>query len=478
MTADLTAGRLSNPLALWADTFTRAGLAADVWVAATGTPASLASRRAARLNGLIERVRQQSPLFRQRWAELPPAPPLDALPVVTKAQLMAGFDQWASDPEVNLRSIRAFTHDLDRVGADYLGRYTVFTSSGTTGCSGIFVQPASALAIYDALLATRCSAAARAASLFAPPLPAVMIAALDGHYAGISTWRRLQRNLPFIGGRMHALSVKQPLDALVAALNRIQPRFLSSYPTVLQSLADERMHGTLRIAPDRIWSGGECLSPQARRQVELAFECPVINDYGASECISIAFECVCGQQHLNADWVVLEAVDRDYQPVPPGQASHTTLLTNLANPLQPIIRYDLGDSVTFRASACPCGSVLPAFEVAGRAADVLVLQRRDGSRATVVPLALQSAVEEATRGPDEVTLFQIVQTGPATLQLRTGTSRRRARRASVAHACDAVHDLLARHGLAHVAVQPDSTPIQREAGSGKLRQVIALPAPQ
>ena len=59
-----------------------------------------------------------------------------------------------------------------------------------------------------------------------------------------------------------------------------------------------------------------------------------------------------GSMHLNADWVILEPVDRAYRPVPPGVMSHTVLLTNLANRVQPIIRYDLGDSVVIEPDPC------------------------------------------------------------------------------------------------------------------------------
>lgn len=58
--------------------------------------------------------------------------------------------------------------------------------------------------------------------------------------------------------------------------------------------------------------------------------------------------------HLNADWVILEPVDAALRPVPPGNPSHSTLLTNLANRVQPIIRYDLGDSVTMLPAPPSC----------------------------------------------------------------------------------------------------------------------------
>ncbi len=42
------------------------------------------------------------------------------------------------------------------------------------------------------------------------------------------------------------------------------------------------------------------------------------------------------------------------------------VLTNLANTVQPLIRYDLGDQVTMQTERCMCGSPLPVIEVQGR----------------------------------------------------------------------------------------------------------------
>src|SRR4029434_4157611 len=143
--------------------------------------------------------------------------------------------------------------------------------------------------------------------------------------------------------------------------NRYKPAFIASYPTVLALLAAEQMAGRLRVTPAVIWSGGEHLSPATWRTIERAFACPVINEYGTSECLTIAHGCSEGWLHVDADWVVLEPVDRSYRPVAPGTLSDTALLTNLANRAQPLIRYDLGDRVLTKPDPCRCGSELPAI---------------------------------------------------------------------------------------------------------------------
>ena len=46
---------------------------------------------------------------------------------------------------------------------------------------------------------------------------------------------------------------------------------------------------------------------------------------------------------FNTDMCIVELVDTDYRPVPPGVPSAKALVTNLFNLAQPLIRYELTD---------------------------------------------------------------------------------------------------------------------------------------
>jgi phenylacetate-coenzyme A ligase PaaK-like adenylate-forming protein len=78
-----------------------------------------------------------------------------------------------------------------------------------------------------------------------------------------------------------------------------------------------------------------------------------------------------------------------------GTQSHSVLVTNLANTLQPIIRYELGDRVTIRPDRCTCGSPLPAIEVEGRTDDVITFPGSEGDPVQILPLALTTVIEAA-----------------------------------------------------------------------------------
>ena len=295
---------------------------------------------------------------------------------------------------------------------------------------------------------------------------AALIAATGDHFASIASWERVCRANPWNNAR--GFSVMQPLRELVDALNAYRPAFLASYPTMLALLAEERRAGRLQVKPALLWSGGEYLSAKAAGEIEQAFDCPLINEYGASECMSIAFSCREGWLHINAEWVILEPVDADYQPVPLGEASATVLLTNLANQVQPVVRYDLGDSVIAKPDPCTCGSPLPAIRVEGRRDDIVSLRAADGHLVRLLPLALTTVIEDAV----QVHHFQLVQTGVDELSLRLDTEDGPAKRAAWHAASRALRGYLVSQALANVRIVLDLHRPIPDTRSGKLREVI------
>lgn len=266
-------------------------------------------------------------------------------------------------------------------------------------------------------------------------------------------------------------AVRQPLAELVSALNAFDPAILTVYPSALELLAEEQIAGRLHLRPVFVEIAGESTTHDACAGAAAAFGCPIRNVYAASEFLLMAFSCPHDWLHVNSDWVVLEPVDADLRPTPRGDPSHTVLLTNLANRVQPIIRYDLGDSVLVRPDSCPCGSPLPAIRVVGRRDDILQLVDAEGRIVKIVPLAISGVVDE-TPG---VHRSQLVQTGPSTIRVRLerrpGVDEEQVWRDVVAN----LSAYLAQQRLANVDIVRASEPPEQRARFGKYRQVIAVP---
>jgi phenylacetate-CoA ligase len=445
------------------------GKVGETWWTRLGGRTAIEAARSQRFASFVRFARVHSPFYREMYEDLPGGDPeISRLPIVTKRALMSRFDDWVTDPEVRRAGVEAFLSDRTHIGGRYLSRYIIWKSSGSTGEPGIYVQDADALATFDALMAVHLSprqvAGQFAWEFLARGGRAALVVATGDHFSSIASWQRVCRSSPGISAR--GFSILDPLAKLVAELNAYQPAFLAAYPTMLSLLADEQAAGRLKLELLNIWSGGECLMPLTRNAIERAFGCRVVNEYGASECMSIAFGCDEGWLHINTDWVILEPVDSEYRPTPRGERSHTALLTNLTNRVQPIIRYDLGDSVLAAPDSCPCGSPLPAIRVEGRHDDILSLVAPDGTIVRLLPLALTSVVEEAT----DLRRFQIVQTGADRLLLRVDHHPRWQVAGRIA--VNALRDYLVQHALTNAQISLDSMPPARDPRSGKLREVV------
>ena len=399
----------------------------DVVAASHAPPTLITQRQQQRLMRLLDAA-AAAPLYRERLGgpgRRPRSGDLSRMPHVTRRELTERFDDWVTDPRLKLDELTDFLADTGRVADPWLDKYVVWESSGTSGRPGVFVSDAQTMAVYDALEAVRHRAppgggrgllrAFAAFDVMGGSDRFALVTATGGHFASLVSFERLRRINPWVASASRSFSLLQPVDELVAALNDFQPSVLATYPTAAALLADEAEAGRLRINPRCVTTGGETLSSAVRERLAQVFGAQVRGSYGASEFLPIAWECSHGHLHVNEDWVLLEPVDEHYRPLPHGQRSHSVLLTNLANTVQPLIRYDLGDQVTLAGERCPCGSALQVIDVQGRADDVLrVPAKRQGQTVSLLPLALCTVVEEEGGVFD----FQLQQQGPNTLVLR------------------------------------------------------------
>lgn len=454
-------------------------MAWNIWRAGRAKPSALAVLQRERLDALVAFARTHSAYYHALYRDLPEGPvDLAALPAVTKPDLMAHFDEWVTDPQVAIAGVEAFVADPATIGEQFLGRYTIWTTSGTTGRPGIFVHDREAVRLYYTLGILRSAAIMGLLSwrqvkrYLRRGSRNALLAATGGHFASTGETERLRRLARWLANSGRIFSVLQPLPALVRELNAFQPSRIGGYPTALLLLADEQLAGRLHIQPTMLTPSGESLSVAARKKLERVFACPVRMVYSASEFMGIGYECQYGWLHISADWEILEPVDANYRAVPPGEPSHTVLLTNLANRVQPLIRYDLGDSITVRPGSdpCPCGCPLPAIRVEGRKGDILQLQALTGTSVAVLPLALGTVLEE-TPG---VRRAQVIQTGSSTLSVRLETAEGAGSAVPVEiweHIERRLRDYLAAQGAAAVTIVRSPEPPRQDPLSGKFRQV-------
>src|SRR5262249_16035326 len=114
------------------------------------------------------------------------------------------------------------------------------------------------------------------------------------------------------------------------------------------------------------------------------------NGYAATEAPLMASSAAEHDDLLvNEDVVVLEIVDDENRPVPPGATGSKVLLTNLVNRALPLIRYELSDTVTPSGDESQLAYPYRRLaRVEGRSVDVLYLPRTGGDDVAVHPFRL------------------------------------------------------------------------------------------
>jgi phenylacetate-CoA ligase len=337
-----------------------------------GAP-GIAARQAARLDALVVHARSTSPFYADHYGNVPDGPVgtdgLRRLPPVSKSALMARFDEWVTDPAITRAGTLAFVADPANVGRDFLGRYVVFTSSGSTGVPALLVQDRRSIAVMTALSYVRSSPVmtpALLARILTRGARQAVVFASGGHFLSTTMFERRLRAAPWRRRMARYFSILDPLPELVGRLNDFQPVLLGTYASALAALTEEQEAGRLKIAPLVITSGGELLLPVVRHRAEVAFGAVVFETYSASEASPLALPCRHGRLHVNSDWFIVEPIDLAGHPVPRGERSDSVLVTNLANHVQPVIRYELGDSVIM--DGCPLRMREPAADDPGRGA--------------------------------------------------------------------------------------------------------------
>jgi phenylacetate-CoA ligase len=332
------------------------------------------------LRSLIRHAVASSPYYREALGPGAENAELADLPTLSKTVLMEQFDRVVTDGRLRLADLEPFLDAAD-TGVLYLGEYRVFSTSGTTGVPGLFPYSQAEFAHWVAVFIRSfarlgMTGETRIAGIGAPGalhLSRQVIAAM-------------------LAGRTGAprISVTTPLDEMVAALDDYQPEVIGGYPSVIALLAEEQLQGRLAIAPRVVLTSSEVLTDDAAARIEAAWTKPV-QGYFSTEVGVIAAGSL---DHVGlhvCEEAIVEVVDDDNRPVPPGTTGSKVLLTNLVNYAQPLIRYELSDAVELEAGPDPSGRPFDRIaRIDGRSDDVLHLPGAAGRPVAVHPYRLRA----------------------------------------------------------------------------------------
>lgn len=410
-----------------------------------------------RLQKLVEYARKNSPFYADLYQNIKEDFRLEDLPPVTKPQLMADFDRAVTDRNVTMKRVEEFCCDLDHVGRMLDGKYLVFKTSGSTGNPAVVLYDQKCIDTASAVAAFRTFARNEDYKAFMRHGKKTAGVFADyGFYLACGMSRYLQLKMPGKQTKIN-VDVNAPEEEIIRRLNDFQPAMLSGYPSSLALLAD---YDELNIHPDVVITGGELLTDAVRRKLADKFGCYVQTHYSCTEAGEIACECSEGHLHINEDWVIAEPVDSNNRPVGYGVLSDRLLITNLANYIQPFIRYELTDRVIVHNEKCACGKNTLWLEIEGRTDDTLVF----AGGVKVAPMSLYKILEEVKA----IRRFQLIQTGQGQLELRLISGQREE---AFAQARKELLDFLKTKGVENVQIVLSQEPPRADPASGKFKHI-------
>ena len=367
----------------------------------------LETYRTEQLRALLTHASARSSWHRHRLAgvDLEAVTPRDlgSIPPMTKADLMENWDDIVTDDALSLAECRRHVQRLKEGPAYLHDRYHVFTTGGSTGEPAVFVYDWDE---WPAVLVSNLRWGIAFGGSDTAPRSVAFLGARHAHHmtaAGPMTFSDAAAQ------PMFTVPLDQPAAAVIDTLNELQPEGLQLFPSYLPILIEAAEAGRLDLRLKSISTGGDRLLPEVAAQAERVFGVRPIESYPCVDVGLIASGLPGGEgMCINEDMLIVEPVDEDDRPVPPGTLSHHVLVTSLAYPLLPRIRYRLEDRIMVAEphGEGPLGTFAQMAQVDGRSDDLfrygtlIVHPHVFRSAIARVPSVREYQVRQTARGAD------------------------------------------------------------------------------
>jgi len=160
---------------------------------------------------------------------------------------------------------------------------------------------------------------------------------------------------------------EENMGEYVKSFNRFKPQAIDGFFTSICDLAGyiERHEISLDFQPLAIFPTSETLTLEGRKLLERVYRCRVYDQYASSEGAPFVTECAKGSLHVELASGVFEHFE---------EGSDEVLVTSFTTHGTPLIRYRIGDSMSFMedGAMCPCTMATPLVrEIQGRRLDFL-----------------------------------------------------------------------------------------------------------
>ncbi|MEM9728547.1 MAG: hypothetical protein AAF997_08175 [Myxococcota bacterium] len=300
------------------------------------------------LRALVARAVAGSAYYRERLGGVDVAKldarDLSSLPILTKGDVMANWDQIVTDSRLRIDEVTQHLEDLHQGRKDnayYLDEYLIAATGGTSGTRGVFVWDWQ-MALVNPAGHYRWEAQADRENPPSGPRRTAVICASSFVHASRFVFpvmvdpERESRVFP----------AGMPIAEMVEALNEYQPDRIVGFASIVEELAEYAIEGALRVAPNRVSTNSEPFDEHGRKLVRDAWGLETHGTWGSVEIGVAAVEGPSfGGLSLAEDLAIFEVVDEYDQPVDDPADANRVLVTRLYGSTMPLIRYEMTDTL-------------------------------------------------------------------------------------------------------------------------------------
>lgn len=359
---------------------------------------------------------------------------INEFPVIDKQLLMQNYDELVTDSKVKQEELRKFDESPASKSENYLGRYHIIHSSGSTGIPRYFVYDDKA---WGQMLLGIIRGALWGMSmidilkLLAGKPRILYIAATDGRYAGAMA---VGDGITGLRAKQEYLDINEPIEKGNQKVTKFDPNIVIGYPSAIKLMAEQVRLGRVPNHVRRVISCGEPLSVGLRDFLEDTFKCQVINFYGSSESLALGLEENAGDgMILFDDLNIIEVEDGEMY------------LTCLYNFTQPLIRYHLTDTLKPKKRLSNDSYGFSRAEVLlCRNEDEMWFRKADGTKEFIHPLSVEGICVDGLKD------YQFVQTSEKSFQIRAEISEDASKEAIIQGIESVIEPLLSEKALGNI----------------------------
>ncbi|HKZ40751.1 MAG TPA: hypothetical protein VJ044_07295, partial [Candidatus Hodarchaeales archaeon] len=260
------------------------------------------------------------------------------------------------------------------------------------------------------------------------------------------------------------LSVVEPFERIVEAINNFRPDVIASYGSYLETLFKILdLRGIEMHLPRILIYGADSMTSEGRSFIEKKFGIPVISIYSAVEVFKLGFFCEERKGfHLHEDLCHVKIVDAEGRRVANGKKGEV-VISNLVNRGTVLLNYRLGDIAFISSQNCSCGRILPLLmELEGRVEDIIFLSNGQ--------FVHPRAVWRVFKGRNEILQYQLIQHEQERFELRLVTVDSKIHQNVINGILSDLRHLLGESAIIESGYYEE---LERQ-GSGKFRPVISL----